>query len=83
MVEHKTVSKETIIRTIILILALVNSILTSKGKSMLPISDEEVSEVVSWIFTTAASLWAWWKNNSFTQAALRADEIMKEEKKNK
>ena len=24
--------------------------------------------------TVCASLWAWWKNNSFTQAAIEADE---------
>ena len=76
-------SKGTIIRTIILALTIVNSLLSIFGKSPLPISDETVTQLVSLIFTIAASLAAWWKNNSFTQAAIEADILMhrlKEEK---
>lgn len=70
------VSKQTVIRTIVLILALVNSILADHGKSIIPISDEYVAEMVSWVFTAAASIWAWWKNNSFTDAAIKADKYL-------
>lgn len=64
---------ETIIRTLTLALALVNQILTSTGHSVIPVSDDQIAEGISLAFTVGASLWAWWKNNSFTQAALRAD----------
>lgn len=64
---------ETIIRTVTLALALVNQILTSTGHSVIPVSDDQIAEGISLAFTVGASLWAWWKNNSFTQAALRAD----------
>lgn len=64
---------ETIIRTVTLALALVNQILTSTGHSVIPVSDDQIAEGISLVFTVGASLWAWWKNNSFTQAALRAD----------
>ena len=67
---------ETIIRTITLALALVNQILTSTGHSVIPVSDDQIAEGISLAFTVGASLWAWWKNNSFTQAALRADLTM-------
>lgn len=67
----------TISRTIILVLALVNQILVATGHSVLPIEDATVEQIVSTIFTTGAALAAWWKNNSFTQAALYADENMR------
>ena len=78
--EH--VKKSTIIRTVVLILALVNSILTAAGKSPLPIEDAQVETVLGEIFTIAAALWAWWENNSFTQAAIKADQYMAELKSN-
>ena len=72
------VKTDTIIRTIVLVIALVNQILTSTGHSVLPISDDQVNELITLVVTIGASVWAWWKNNSFTQAALYADQTMKE-----
>ena len=71
------IEKSTIVRTAVLAFALLNQILTISGKSPLPISDEEVGQAVSTAVTAAASLWAWWKNNSFTQAAIAADAELK------
>ena len=67
----------TIARTIILTLALVNQILTSTGHSIIQISDETVTQIVSVAFTAITAIIAWWKNNSFTQAAIKADQTMK------
>ena len=67
----------TIARTVILVVALANQALTMAGKSILPISDEQITEVISLAFTVVSALIAWWKNNSFTQAAITADETMK------
>lgn len=72
----KNVSKETLIRTAVLVIALINSVLTMFGKNPLPFSENEIYQAGSAIFAVAASLWAWWKNNSFTNAAIRADEYM-------
>lgn len=71
-----TVKKDTIIRTIVLIVALINQALTLAGKNPLPFENEEVTEFLSYIFTVGASLWAWWKNNSFTKNAIQADEVL-------
>lgn len=76
----KKVSKGTIIRTACLVLAIVNNALAIANKSPLPIDDATVEMVISFVFTTSASLAAWWKNNSFTLAAIEADEIMKAKK---
>ncbi|MGM9594178.1 MAG: phage holin [Candidatus Onthomonas sp.] len=67
------VKTETIVRTVILALALINQILSVTGHAVLPIQDEQVETLITTGATILASLWAWWKNNSFTQAAIAAD----------
>ena len=76
--ENTQITSGTIARTIVLIVALVNQILTSTGHSIIPISDEQIDSIVSILFTVIASIVAWWKNNSFTAAAIEADKTMKE-----
>lgn len=68
----------TIARTIVLVVALVNQVLTMYGKNPLPFSDDEIYMAITTVFTVAATAIAWWKNNSFTQAAITADETLKE-----
>lgn len=77
------IKKDTVIRTAILLLAIINQLLTAKGKCPLPIDDQELSELVSSIFTSVVSIWVWWKNNSFTKEAIEADNILKDKKVNK
>ena len=77
-----TISAGTIARTICLCLALVNQILTATGHSVINISDESVNTLISTGFTIVTAIVAWWKNNSFTQSALKADEVMREGKEN-
>lgn len=71
-------TKETLIRTIILIYALVNQILIFNGHSILPIGEEQLTELVGVAFVVVTALIAWWKNNSFTKEAIKADEYLKE-----
>lgn len=71
------IKTDTIIRTVILIVALINQALTVAGKSLLPITDEQISELITLSITVGASLWSWWKNNSFTKEAVQADEVLK------
>ena len=77
-----TISAGTIARTICLCLALVNQILTATGHSVINISDESINTLISTGFTIVTAIVAWWKNNSFTQSALKADEVMREGKEN-
>ena len=67
----------TIARTIVLLLALANQVLAMCGKQILNIADDDIYQVVSIVFTIGASVWSWWKNNSFTQRAIAADEYLK------
>lgn len=68
----------TIIRALCLILALVNLTLETMGKRIIPITDDQISELVTLVITIATSLVGFWKNNSFTQEAIIADGIMHE-----
>ena len=43
------------------------------GKPVLPIESATVEQLVTAGITTVAALIAWWKNNSFTPAAIEAD----------
>lgn len=70
------IKPETVARTFVLVLALINQCLSAAGKSPLPIDNETLEQLVTAGITTAAALWAWWKNNSFTQNALKADVYM-------
>ena len=76
------VETSTIVRTIDLIIALINQILSVTGHSPLPITDDQINELVTLAITVCVSILTWWKNNSFTQSALMADEYRKKIKKN-
>ena len=74
----KKVSTGTIVRTICLVLALFNQIMTATGHAVLPIDDEMIKTLVSTAATVVVAIITWWKNNSFTAAAIEADKTLKQ-----
>ena len=77
---NRTVSAGTVARTAVLLLALTNQILSAMGKPVLPIESTTVEQLVTAGITTVAALIAWWKNNSFTAAAIQADKYLENKK---
>lgn len=74
MADHKRkVSTATIVRTICLIVALANQLLSAFGKSPLPIDNVQLEQLVTSLITAIVAIVNWWQNNSFTQEALEAD----------
>ena len=67
----------TIIRTLCLALALINQLLSAAGHSPLPLQNETLSQFLTAGCTILTALWAWWKNNSFTQSARQADQSLR------
>ena len=65
-----------------LLVTLVNTILTIFGKNPLPFAEDELYAWLTAAATAAATLWAWWKNNSFTPEAIQADKYLAELKAN-
>ncbi|MDO4553352.1 MAG: phage holin [Bacillota bacterium] len=74
------VSKDTIARTIVLAVSMINLVCGMLGWTPLDLSEEVIYQAVTILFAIGASIWGFWKNNSFTPAALKADEVLKAEK---
>lgn len=68
--------KGTLIRTIVLFVALVNQFLVSYGLYEIPGTAEEQTAFLSALFTFAASTWAWFKNNYITAKGRRQKEVL-------
>ena len=79
----KSIKADTIARTFVLALALINQVLAIVGKDALPFTEDSVYQICTLIATLITSGIAWWKNNSFTQAAIEADELKKKLKESK
>lgn len=67
----------TIVRTLILLVALINQVLSASGHAVLPIEDADIEMLVTTAFTIVTAVVAWWKNNSFTKAARIGDAHMR------
>ena len=70
------INSGTITRTIILFMALLNQLFAIFGRPQVTVNEDLVYQVVSILFTIGSTLWAWWKNNSFTKEAIAADKVM-------
>lgn len=70
--------KGTIIRTVLLFLALLNQFLVMFGKSPLPIDSELIEQFLSGLFTIITTLIAWFKNNYVTKTGHKQKEILLE-----
>lgn len=79
----KNITPGTMARTVCLVLALTNQILTVLGYNVINISDDTVNTLISTGFTVITAIAAWWKNNSFTKAAIEADNVMHNMKEGK
>ena len=74
----------TIVRVILLVIALINMALASLG--IVPeelVGNEDAYQIGSYIVTAVISIINMWKNNSFSQEAILADQYMQSLKENK
>ena len=71
----KEVDNGTIARTVAVIGVLINQFLVIFGKEKLPFTEDEIYQGVSMVLSVGATLWAWWKNNSFTAEAQAGDNL--------
>ena len=72
----KNTNVGTIIRTVLIIIALINQGLLIAGKNPLPFEDDQITQVISFGFTTVTALIAWWKNNNFSREAKEAQHYL-------
>lgn len=58
--------KGTVIRTTVLVLALVNQFLVTAGLNPIPGSEQLWGEIIAFGLTAAVAVWTWFKNNYVT-----------------
>lgn len=71
-----SIKKSTVVRTILLAIAILNRLLTSKGITI--IADETLAGYFADLFLAVISIIAFWYNNSFTKNAIAADNYLAE-----
>ena len=69
-------SRATIIRTAAFFIAIINEVCTWRGWQLLPISSEQVAQVVNDLALIVTGIVAWWKDNAFTPIAIYQNERM-------
>lgn len=70
-----------IVRLVVMLILIVNQILISRGWTPLPYDEEQIFEFVNGLALVVAGVWAWWKNNSITKEAQKADKVLAYEKR--
>lgn len=76
------ISKGTILRAVFTALVVINLILKNLGLDVLGTEDTTAAACAEAISEASVILISFWKNNSFTQNAIKADEYLKELKNN-
>lgn len=81
----KNIDKGTVIRLVLLLLALINQSLIALGVPVIPIEEGQITSLIdaiylvgSILFTIVTALIAWYKNNYVTKKGLEQKEVLKE-----
>lgn len=77
------ISKGTIVRTVLLLIAIVNMGLQHFGIDVIKVDESEIASLVEYIIQIAIIIVGFWKNNSYTENAIKADELLKRMKEDK
>lgn len=70
-----SISTSTIVRTLCLVLALVNQFLSAAGKPIIPIENETLEALITAGITTVTAIVAWWKDSAITQNAIASHAV--------
>lgn len=74
-IDWKNISTGTIIRAICTLIAIANFTLTTLGANPLPITENDVMNVVINLFSVIAIIYGFWKNNNFTSSAQISQDV--------
>jgi SPP1 family holin len=72
------ITKGTIIRTILFIIVVINIFLERKGVDLIPTDGNAIATLLEIGIEAAIMVVGFWKNNSYSQAAIKADKFLKE-----
>lgn len=71
----KGVTSEAVAGVVILLVALINAVLQIFDINIFPITNEDMTNIISTIFLIATALWNTWKNRNITSASQFAQNI--------
>ena len=71
------ITKSTIIRTVMLLLVILNLILKAFGLSPISADEGEIGAILETVLEIAVIVAGFWYNNSFSEKARKADEFLK------
>lgn len=71
------ISKGTIVRTVMLVIVLLNMILQHFGLDVINVEESEILALVEILIELSVIVVTFWKNNSFTDKAIKADEFLR------
>ena len=72
----KNIKPHTWISLVMVIIALLNYVLTAIGKPIINIGEDQITYVVNTVMNLAFIIYPAWKNNSVTDNAQMADEVL-------
>lgn len=72
------ISKSTIVRTILVFLVIINFILERMGIDVIPTNEYTILMFVETGIEIAIIAVGFWKNNSYSEKAIKADQFLKE-----
>lgn len=70
------IKKSTIVRTILILLVIINFFLERFGLDLIPTDESTVAMLVEEAVEIAVIVVGFWKNNSFSEKAIRADKFL-------
>lgn len=71
------ITKGTIVRTIMFGIVLINMVLKAIGIEVISVDESQVYEFVEMVISALILVLGFWKNNSFSKNARKADEYLK------
>ena len=77
------ISKGTIVRTIMLVVVIINLVLKHFGIDVINVEESQVLKFVEVLIEVGTIIVAFWKNNSFTDKAIKADNFLNQLKEGK
>ena len=72
------ITKGTIVRTIMIVIVIINWILEACGVDIIPTNELAIANAVETLVEIASIAAAWWYNNSYTEKAKKAGEFLKQ-----
>ncbi len=72
------ITKSTLVRFVLIFVVIINFILEKCGVDIIPVNENTVLMFIETAIEIGVIAVGFWKNNSFTENAIKADEFLKE-----